>query len=261
MTRLKDLENAMEQRIELNTKMRIIQGSKEFLPTSYKFGNLSPLANEAEKIQLVDRYIDDLINVAKSRGVNVSAEETRRDVDRTIRASSSDRIKLASIIADRIDFEEKQRIAAIRPPPPSVGPGVMSSAPAPSAPTAPTAPAATKFVPVASLFGDLSSFSSPLSKKATRKAAKSLLTTSQLVDEFGSPVGPTITHKEKSRRKQKARGMPSSLLRLQLLIGSQEAGNRSKKLTNDIMEMLDQLLDNGEISKKTHKAIYERYIS
>ena len=48
--------------------------------------------------------------------------------------------------------------------------------------------------------------------------------------------------------------------RLQVLVGSIEAGNKSKALSKQVMEMSDELLIAGKLTKSQHKHIYDRYV-
>lgn len=49
--------------------------------------------------------------------------------------------------------------------------------------------------------------------------------------------------------------------RLKLLVGSIQAGNRSKKINKELMELIDNMLNKGELTKYQHKTIYKKYLS
>jgi hypothetical protein len=78
-----------------------------------------------------------------------------------------------------------------------------------------------------------------------------------------TPILPDLSSSSSSSSgsgvKMSGRG-GASTTRLQVLVGSIEAGNRGKALTKQVMEMSDELLIAGKLSKSQHKQIYDRYV-
>lgn len=70
---------------------------------------------------------------------------------------------------------------------------------------------------------------------------------------------PTPEPKDTKGKKQAGSGLHSTQ-RLQVLLGSIAAGNKSKAINDKAMVMMDDLLINKKITKKQHKQMFDKFI-
>jgi hypothetical protein len=106
------------------------------------------------------------------------------------------------------------------------------------------------------------SSSSSSSSASSSASSSSSSTFSGLEGLFDTVVGDTGKKAVKKVKKGSGLrgGCGATHTRLQVLVGSMEAGNKSKALSKQVMEMSDELLIDGKISKSQHKQIYDRYV-
>lgn len=89
----------------------------------------------------------------------------------------------------------------------------------------------------------------------------------KLVQLAGLPIHETSTkykllnNNEVQNRIVRIINSPDELVqRLEILVGQKEANNDSKDVTNELSEILDQLVQLGVINKKQHAQLFNRYI-
>ena len=80
-------------------------------------------------------------------------------------------------------------------------------------------------------------------------------------------LGNLPPHKSSGKSRLVGSGMfyynnPTTLLdRVEVLIGTMDAGNNNPALKNDLSQIIDELLRIGEINKATHERFYKKYLA
>jgi hypothetical protein len=207
--------------------------------------------------------IDALLEEATTRSIDVSREARQRDEKRLSMEKSKrsrDLLEERLFFEDLADARKAATVAATTTTPPTTGTSSSSAFTSPFVPPTelftttpkkvkkkPGSPPATTPIPLPTL-------SSLTTVKRDRTTPAP-----------GSSISAGVNSRSSSRRARSGAGCEgarpnASTTRLQVLVGSIEAGNRGKALSKQVMEMSDELLIAGKLSKSQHKQIYDRYV-